>query len=405
MRNMIPIHEAFRIIDEKVPKLSAETVRLEDSVRRVLAEDIEADLDLPPFDRSQMDGFAVRSEDTKKAPVRLRLVGESIAGRGFDGEVKFGEAVKIMTGARVPKGADSVQKLELARETDGFVEILEPTSHKQNIVAMGEEIRKGKKVFSVGERITEQMVPTLAAFGYAEVKVIRQPKIWILSTGTELVEIHEKPGKDQIRNSNSVMLKIFLKNLGLDATILKNIADDEEMLARIIKQEVISKDSEGKLLITTGGVSVGEYDFTKSALRNLGAEILFEKVSIKPGKPTVFAKLSDCFVFGLPGNPVSAAVTFYLFVRRAILRMQGASVCGFKDEYAVVLKRIKSAKERECVLPAFVSTNEKGQMVIESLKFAGSSNFIELARANSLVYVPKGKDLNEGEVAKVWFLY
>jgi molybdopterin molybdotransferase len=405
MRDMIPIDEAFRIIDEKIPTLSVETVKLEDSVERILAEDIEADSDLPPFDRSQMDGFAVRTEDTKKAPVRLRLVGESIAGRGFDGEVKPAEAVKIMTGARVPKGADSVQKLELARETDGFVEIFEPTSRKQNIVETGEEIKKGTKVFSIGERITEQMIPTLAAFGYAEVKVVRQPKIWILSTGTELVEIHEKPGKDQIRDSNSVMLKIFLKNLGLNATVLKNIADDEETLAGIIKQEVISKDSEGKILITTGGVSVGEYDLTKSALKNLGAEIFFEKVSIKPGKPTVFAKLADCFVFGLPGNPVSAAVTFFLFVRRAILKMQGASVCGFKDEYAVVLKKIKSAKERECVFPAFVSTNEKGQMTIESLRFAGSSNFIEFARANSLVYVPKGRDFSEGDVAKVWFLY
>jgi molybdenum cofactor synthesis domain-containing protein len=401
---MIPIHEAFQVIDEKMPKLSTEFVSLEDSLHRVLAEDIKADSDLPPFDRSQMDGFAIRADDTKMAPARLKLIGQSIAGKGFDGEVKPGEAVKIMTGARVPKGADAVQKLELAREINGFVEILEPASPRQNIVAMGEEIKEGTKIFSAGELITEHMIPTLAAFGYAHVKVFRQPKIWILSTGTELVEIHEKPNKDQIRNSNSIMLKVFLKNIALNATILRNIADDEKLLAETIHQEVISEDSEGKVLITTGGVSVGEYDFTKSALRSLGAEIFFEKVSIKPGKPTVFAKLKDCFVFGLPGNPVSAAVTFYLFARRAILRMQGANRCDLEDGFAIVTKKIKSTKERDSVLPAFVSTDEKGQMKIESLRFAGSSNFIEFARANSLVYVPKGKDLHEGETAKIWFL-
>jgi len=402
---MIPIYEAFRIIDQEVTQLKVETVLLESSVKRVLAEDVVADMDLPPFDRSQMDGFAVISEDTKEAPVKLKLIGESIAGRGFDGEVKPGETVKIMTGARVPKGADSIQKLELAKESNGFVEILEPTSHKQNIVSMGEEIKKGTKVFSSGELITDKMIPTLASFGYAKIKVFCQPKIWILSTGTELVEIHEKPGKDQIRNSNSVMLQMFLKTLGLESKVLKNIGDDQRALAETIEQEVVSDESEGKVLITTGGVSVGDYDFTKLALKSLGAEIFFDKIALKPGKPTVFAKLGECLIFALPGNPVSAAVTFQLFVRRAILKMQGAINYCLKDEFAIVAKKIKSTKERDCVLPAFVSTNEQGQMMIESLKFAGSSNFIQFAHSNSLVYVPKGKDLQEGDIAKTWFLF
>ncbi|MCS6873344.1 MAG: molybdopterin molybdotransferase MoeA [Pyrinomonadaceae bacterium] len=398
---MIPIHEAFKIIDDKVYGLSTEQIRLEDSVGRVLAEDIFADMDLPPFCRSQMDGFAVRSEDTRNAPVRLRVIGESIAGKGFDGEVRSKEAVRIMTGARVPLGADSVQKQELTRLHDGFVEVLQSTEPNQNIVQKGEEIKKGTKVFSSGQQITERMIPTLASFGYAQLKVYRQPEVLIMSTGTELVEISQKPGKDEIRNSNSVMLAVFLQKYGVKARVLPNISDDEETLIEVIREKILN--SQGRVLVTTGGVSVGDYDFTKSAFCKLGAEIFFDKVSLKPGKPTVFAKLGESFIFGLPGNPVSSAVTFYLFVRRAILRMQRALEVDLKSGYAIVAKKIKSTKERDSVLPVVADTDERGRLIVKLLKFAGSSNFIEFAGANALVYVPRGKDLEEGEIARVWF--
>ena len=199
--------------------MTSETIEFENSVGRILAEEIRADMDLPPFDRSQMDGFAVKTDDVKNAPVKLKIIGESIAGKGFDGKIKTGEAVRIMTGARVPVGADSVQKVELTEETDGFVKILEPTKLNQNMVLKGAEIKKGEKIFNAGEIISENMIAAIASFGYAKLKVFRRPKVAILSTGSEIVDISETPQKDQIRNSNSIMLKVFADKFA-DAKIL-----------------------------------------------------------------------------------------------------------------------------------------------------------------------------------------
>ncbi|MGI8884483.1 MAG: molybdopterin molybdotransferase MoeA [Pyrinomonadaceae bacterium] len=396
---MISISEALKIIERESFSLSAETIDLENSVSRVLAQTIKADMDLPPFNRSQMDGFAVKSKDTKDAPVRLKIIGESVAGKGFDERIKTGETVRIMTGARVPDGADAVQKVELTEETDGFVEIKEPAKSGQNINLFASEIETGTKIFGNGEIVTAQMIAAIASFGYAKIKVFRRPKIAILSTGSEIVEISEKPQKDQIRNSNSIMLKVFAESYG-DAEILQHVADDVESLTAAIENALKNYD----VLITTGGVSVGDHDYTKPVLKELGAEIFFEKVSLKPGKPTVFAKRGKCLIFGLPGNPVSSAVTFYLFVRTAILRMQSAKNCELKKVFAVVADKIKAAKERDSVLPASVVTNEKGELMIESLRLNGSSNFIAFARANALVFVPQAKNLEAGDVAEVMFL-
>lgn len=396
---MIPISEALKIISREIYRLPTETIDLKDSVNRVLAETIKADMDLPPFNRSQMDGFAVASKETKNAPVRLQIIGESIAGKGFDGKIKRGETVRIMTGARLPDGADAVQKVEETREKDGFVEILETTKNGQNVNEFASEVKKGAKIFGTGELVTEQMIAAIASFGYAKIKVYQRPKTAILSTGSEIVEISAKPRRDQIRNSNSLMLKAFADQFS-DAEILPLVADDVDSLRAAIEHASEVFD----VLITTGGVSVGDYDFTKPVLKDLGAEIYFERVSLKPGKPTVFAKRKNRLIFGLPGNPVSSAVTFYLFVRTAILQMQSSKNCELKKGSAVVGELIKAAKERDSVLPASTTTNEKGELIIESLRFNGSSNFIAFARANALVFVPQAKNLDAGDIAEIYFL-
>ena len=420
---MIQILEALKIIWRETAVLGIETIDLSESISRVLAEEVFADMDLPPFARSQMDGFAVKSANTKKTPVKLKIIGESIAGKGFDGFVKTGEAVRIMTGARVPDGADAVQKVELTKETNDCIEILELTKAKQNIVGRGEEIKAGERIFEKGEAITENMIAALASFGYARVSVFQKPKVSILATGSEIVDVFETPQKDQIRNSNSLMLLSLAEKAGAETEILPLVGDDFEKLKSTIadavggeqskdqspKSEVQENKSkiqnpEPKILIITGGVSVGDYDFTKPALRELGAEIFFEKVSLKPGKPSVFARLNDTLVFGLPGNPVSVAVTFHLFARAAILRMQGAKNSELRQGFAVASGRIKGAKERDSFLPVLVETNDKGQLIIESLRFTGSSNFIAFARANALVFVPKGEILEQNAVAKILFL-
>ena len=396
---MIPISEALKIISREIYRLPPETIDLKDSVNRVLAEMVRADMDLPPFNRSQMDGFAVASKDTKNAPVRLKIVGESIAGKGFDGKMKPGETVRIMTGARLPDGADAVQKVEETREKNGLVEILETTKISQNVNEFASEVKKGAQIFGKGEIVTEQMIAAIASFGYAKIKVYKKPRAAILSTGSEIVEISAKPRRDQIRNSNSLMLKVFADQFA-DAEILPLVADEVDSLRTAIEHASEVFD----VLITTGGVSVGDYDFTKPVLKDLGAEIFFEKVSLKPGKPTVFAKRKNCLIFGLPGNPVSSAVTFYLFVSTAILQMQSANNGELKKGSATVGEPIKAAKERDSILPASVVTNEKGELIIESLRFNGSSNFIAFARANALVFVPQGKNLDAGDIAEIYFL-
>jgi molybdopterin molybdotransferase len=348
-----------------------------------------------------MDGFAVRFENTRNAPVKLKIIGEAVAGKGFDGKLKSGEAVRIMTGAPVPEGADAVQKVELTNETDGFIEILEKVKERQNVVSRGAEIKKAETVFRKGETITRQKIASLASFGCARVKVYKKPSVSILATGSEIVDVSQNPQKDQIRNSNSPMLKALAENYA-DVSILPLVKDDLETLKNQIGEIVNRLKSD--VLIITGGVSVGDYDFTKPALRAAGAEIFFEKVSLKPGKPTVFARIGDTLVFGLPGNPVSVAVTFYLFARTAILLMQSAKDYELQKGFAVVAEKIKAAKERDSFLPVFVSTDEKGRLVIESLRFSGSSNFIEFARANALVFVPQNRNLEKGDVAEIRFL-
>ena len=396
---MISISEAIKIINRETFVLKSETVDLDESVGRILAEEIRADMDLPPFDRSQMDGFAIRTEDAKNAPVDLKIIGESVAGKGFDEKLNSGEAVRIMTGARVPVGADAVQKVELTLENDGSVTITEKTKLQQNINAFASEIKKGEQIFESGEVITENMIAAIASFGYAKINVYKKPRVAIISTGSEIVDVADTPRKDQIRNSNSVMLKVFACKFA-DVEILPSVKDDVENLRKAIEAAAENFD----MLITTGGVSVGDYDFTKPVLRELGAEVFFEKISLKPGKPTVFARLNNCLIFGLPGNPVSAAVTFYLLVRTALLKMQNAKDCELKRGFAVASQKLKGAKERDSFLPASVEADKNGRLIIESLRFNGSSNFIAFSRANALVFVPQGKNYEPGDVAHIAYL-
>ena len=399
--SIIPISKALKIVSEQVPKLASEKVAIDDCVGRFLAQDIVADTDLPPFDRSQMDGFAVRAADTASAPVELKIVGESAAGRGWHKTLKKGEAVRIMTGAPVPSGGDAVQKVELTSEDGVSVTILKPVKKGASIVKKGTETKKGQKVLSKGERITENLIAPIAAFGYTSVRVFRQPRVAIIGTGSEIVEIAEKPGKDQIRNSNSVMLKAFAERAGATATIFRNTGDDLEQL----KSQFAAATANADILVITGGVSVGKYDLTKPALTTLGANIFFERIALKPGKPTVFAKLKKTLVFGLPGNPVSAAVTFHLFVRTAIRLMQGSTNSPPREGFAVLNHNVKAIKDRDCYLPGVLTATRDARLQAVTLKWGGSSDFVGYARAECLVVVPKGKAFNAGEIVKIIYLY
>ncbi|MDX6406333.1 MAG: molybdopterin molybdotransferase [Blastocatellia bacterium] len=395
---MIPISEAIRLVLRHSSKLEVESVALGDALNRVLAEDIVADCDLPPFDRAQMDGYAVRAADVATTPAQLRIVGESAAGRGWHHEMKAGEAVRIMTGAPVPTGADAVQQVELTRESNGHVEILEPVDAGRSIVRRAAEIKAGETVLRSGEDINAAMIATLASFGYAQVKVGRRPRVAIMATGSELVDIDRKPGADQIRDSNNYTLAAYARLAGATVERLPLAGDDTEELKRQMSEAAARSD----VLITSGGVSMGVYDFTKAALKELGAEIFFERVSLRPGKPTVFARLGNTLVFGLPGNPVSVTVTFNLFARTALRALQGAQEPALKEETAVLARDLKGSIERESYLPATLSTDESGTLLAEPLKWGGSSDFVAFARATALINVPAGvKKVAAAKVVKV----
>ncbi|HVS80350.1 MAG TPA: gephyrin-like molybdotransferase Glp [Pyrinomonadaceae bacterium] len=388
---MITVNEAINIVLQHTPKLELEAAALADAMGRVLAEDIIADSDLPPFDRAQMDGYAVRAADVAGVPARLRIVGESAAGAGWHREMKAGEAVRIMTGAPVPAGADAVQQVELTREIDGGsqVEILEPVEAGRSIVKQAAEIKAGETVLRAGEDINAAMIATLASFGYAQVRVGRRPRVAVMATGSELVDVDKKPGRDQIRDSNNYTIAAYATLAGaiVEPRSGPGLAgDDPEELKKQIKQAAETSD----VLITSGGVSMGVYDFTKAALKELGAEIFFERVALRPGKPTVFARLGNTLVFGLPGNPVSVAVTFNLFARAALRAMQGAKQPGLIEETAVLARAVKGSVDRESYLPAILRTDEKGTLLAEPLKWGGSSDFVAFAHATALVNVPAG---------------
>src|SRR5713226_1341198 len=385
---MIPVKEAINIVLQHSPRLGFEAAALGEVMGRILAEDIIADSDLPPFDPAQMDGYAVRAADVARVPARLRIAGESAAGAGWHHEMKPGEAVRIMTGAPVPAGADAVQQVELTHEVDSgaVVEILESVEAGRSIVKQAAEIKAGETVLSSGEDINAAMIATLASFGYAQVKVGRRPRVAVMATGSELVDADRKPGKDQIRDSNNYTIAAYATLAGSTVERWPLAGDDTEALKKQIKRAAETSD----VLITSGGVSMGVYDFTKAALKELGAEVFFERVALRPGKPTVFARLGNTLVFGLPGNPVSVAATFNLFARAALRVMQGAKQPGLIEETAVLARAVKGSVDRESYLPAILRTDEKGTLLAEPLKWGGSSDFVAFARATALVNVPAG---------------
>jgi molybdenum cofactor synthesis domain-containing protein len=398
---MIPVADAIKIVLKETTALPAESVALEVARGRILAEDVIADSDLPPFDRSQMDGYAIRAADVANVPAKLKIVGESAAGRGWHEELHAGQAVRIMTGAPVPAGADSVQQVELTREVSNGeeVEIQQTVTTGRSIVRRGSEIKANELVAPSGARINGAMIAVLASFGYASVKVSRQPSVAVLATGSELVRVDQKPGPDQIRDSNNFTISAYAQMAGAIVQQLPLAGDDRDSLERQITESAKHSD----IVITSGGVSVGAYDFTKPALRNMGAQFFFERVALRPGKPTVFARLPNgTLFFGLPGNPVSVSVTFNLFARASILAMQSASDTALSEEWARLTRGVKGASERDSYLPALLQTDENGTLSATPLKWGGSSDFIGFVSATALIVIPGNTgELDAGTIVKV----
>jgi molybdopterin molybdotransferase len=363
----------------------AETVLIEDSPGRILAEDIAADRDYPPFNRSVRDGYAVRSSDT---PGRLRVIGEVRAGETFQGVVNSTDAVEIMTGAPVPEGADAVVMVEhCTRHADGTVET-DRTPAGSNIAPAACEARAGSVVLPRGSRIDYASVAWLATTGHNRVSVYARPRVAILATGDEIVAIADTPAPHQIRNSNSYMLAAQVRRAGGDPVILPVARDDKEATVSLIAQGL-----DADLLLLSGGVSAGKYDFVESALADCGAQFHFDRVMIQPGQPLVFGIARGKFFFGLPGNPASTMVTFELFGRAALDLLSGSNDAPLPLTLARLTRPFRHKPGLTRFLPAQVSCAE-----VTPVDWQGSGDVPSICRANAfLVADPNQAEYEAGD--------
>jgi molybdenum cofactor synthesis domain-containing protein len=394
---MITVDQALETILSHVAPLGTETIPLDQAHGRILAQNVVADMDLPPFDRARMDGYALRADEAAQAPVRLKVIGEIAAGAAFDGVIQRGEAIKIFTGAPVPAGADAVQKVEVT-ESDGVtVTLNEPVKSGQFITPRASEITRGAIVARSGRQIAAAEMAVLASFGYASVSVFQKPKVGVISTGSELVAVSQKPSAAQIRNSNSYSLAAYAERAGAEVDNLGTVIDTPEAT-----REALLNAFEGRhVVITSGGVSMGDYDLVKATLLEIGAEIFFDKVSIRPGKPTVFARRKQAWFFGLPGNPVSTSVTFNIFARTALRRLQGEAEPLLPTVQAELTTAIQDSSSRRSYLPARLSV-KAGRAVVEPLKWVGSSDLVAFMNANALIVVCEAvRELAQGSLTEV----
>jgi molybdopterin molybdotransferase len=398
---MISVEEALGIVLSNLPEGKVEQVSFQSSLRRVLAENLSATCNIPPFNRSAMDGYAVAAADVANAPVELEVAGEIRAGGGMPGVLPPGRAMSIMTGAPVPSGADGVQIVEECRLSDDGrkVAILKPVKAGENIALLGSEAAEGEVVLKTGHRVGPAEIAVMATFGYSRVKVWKNPSIAVFATGDELVEIDQVPRPDQIRNSNAYCLQGQLTYMGLESEYLGIVRDNRADL-----REKMILGLQRDVLIITGGVSMGEYDFVQEVFEELGLKILFSKVAIKPGKPTVFARKGDTLIFGLPGNPISALVTFECFVRPALGSLCGMAQPELHRMKGELLADMKQSSGRMAFFPAWVFWNEGG-LKVEPLPWKSSADIIGFTGANATYIFPRNRDrLKKGEVVDVMLL-
>jgi molybdopterin molybdotransferase len=375
---------------------AVESVALLESFQRVVAETITLDCDQPPFARSMRDGFALRAEDVQSAPVSLRCVGEVKAGETVETTLRGGEAFQIMTGAPVPEGANAVVMVEYTeRQSNTLVQVLKPVKAGENVAPKGSERRAGETVIRPGRRISTLEAAVLATTGKAEVLVYRRPVVGILATGDELVDVDVVPRAGQIRNSNSFSLYGQVLKSGGIPMMLDTAKDNLPDLRRQIQRGL-----ESDVLLVSGGVSMGKYDLVEPVFEELGVNVHFESVSMRPGKPTVFATWKDRWVFGLPGNPLSTFVAFELFVKPVLRALQGLSAADLSVVKGRLQADVVERSGRSAFLPAHVSSGS-GMLEISPVHWKGSADVFGAVDSNGLLIVPsEASRLNRGETVE-----
>lgn len=406
---ILSFEEARAVVEEHASRLAAkdlETSSLLLAAGRILAKPILADRDLPPFPRATRDGYAVRAADLKSLPAKLGVIGEIKAGPvGPISSLNPGEAFSIMTGAPVPQGADAVVMVEYTSARGSSVEITRGVSPGENIVPQGAEAKRGSALLDRGTRLNQTAIALAASVGKSNVKVFVRPRIAVLPTGDEIVEVDTQPGTSQIRNSNSYSLAVQIERTGGIAELLPIAADEHARL-----RELIERGLQDDLLIVTGGVSMGRYDLVERVLGDLQAEFFFTGAKIQPGRPVVFGRI-PCgagvpfdkleassgperpakYFFGLPGNPISTMVTFELFAKPMIEALSGLPPKPLVFLHAKLKSDIRVKTGLKRFLPAILSGKCEDSQV-ELVPWQGSGDLAAQARANCYVVVPPDRE-------------
>ena len=382
---MISVDEAVEIVINNTDVLEPRLITINEAMGFFLAEDIISDIDMPPFNRSAMDGYALIAEDIEDVPCDLEVIETISAGCAPEKQVRKGLASKIMTGAIVPEGADTVIMVEDTESIDNGarVRIMKQTKKGKNIALKGEDVESGQVVLKKGQEVRPQEIGVLASVGAERFKVFRSPNVGIIATGDELVEINVKPGAGQIRNSNGYSLAAQARQIVNDVEILEVAADNQEKICSIIELG-LKKD----VLILSGGVSMGDYDFVGKVLKEMEVEVFFEKVSLRPGKPTLFAKKGRTHIFALPGNPVATFVTFELFVYPAIRKMRRSASLTKPVITAVLETDYIAKKKRTEYRPAYIKLCD-GKFRVKPVNWHGSGDLLSITNANCLLIVPE----------------
>ena len=400
---MISFDEALNNILSHIHALGFEKVSLLDALGRVIAEDIYAKRDIPPLDNSAMDGYALKFEDIQKAspkdPVRLEVIEDLPAGFISKKKIERGKAIRIMTGAPIPKGADAVIPVEETKKEDGAVLIFKAAAPGENIRKSGEDVKKGDCVISQGDTLRPAEVGMLASVGRSFISVYQKPLVAILCTGDELVDVDGELDEVKIISSNSYTLAAQVKDCGAIPLQLGIAKDRKEEI-----EEKLRLGIRADVLISSAGVSVGDYDFVKEVMKNLGMEMVFWKVAMRPGAPLAFGTIGEKPAFGLPGNPVSSMISFEQFVRPSLLKMMGYRQLFRPVMEAILKEEIKKMVGKRYFIRGSVSF-EKGEYFVTTTGEQGSGILRSMVKANGLIVIPEDqKMVRAGEKVKVQLL-
>jgi len=388
---LIEFDNAFEIVMGCARRLGTERVDITNALNRILAQDVVSDIEMPPFDKSAMDGFACQRADLANELTVIETIG---AGQQPKETIGPNQCSKIMTGAVVPKGADCVIMVEYTRKTSENTIRFTGAESADNICLKGEDIKAGDLILNVGTMIKPEHIAVLASVGCVKPLVSCRPRVGVIATGNELVEPAIIPNSSQIRNSNSYQLTAQLTEAGAIATYYGIAADTENSIDSTIKKAIAQSD----VVLLSGGVSMGDFDLVPGVLKENGIELLFEKVAIKPGKPTVFGISDEVFCFGLPGNPVSTFVIFEILVKPFLYKMAGYEFKPVTIPMPLAKKISRRRTERMSWLPVIFTDNG----TVTPVEYHGSAHINALCGADGLISIPIGiKEIKEGTTVNI----